>query len=107
MGANGDETNGNGGGDDGDSNDFRTPADYDALQRLGVAADELGVAYEGLGRSLSAAGPDLPSLEEVQVAAFWERWERERADADELRDRIKAESIRLTRRPILRPPWHL
>ena len=106
-----DEANGNGGDGDGDagddSSDFRTPADYDDLVTLGANLDDLGVAYEGLGCGLSAFGPDVASLEQDQVTAFWERWLEHRAEADELRDRLEAESLRLTKRRILRPPWHL
>lgn len=103
------ETNGNGGaGDDGnDSNDFRTPADYDALQRLGCDIDDVGVAEQELGRGLSAFGGGVATLDQGQVAAFWERWRLERSRADELLEELEAESLRLTKRPILQPPWHL
>jgi hypothetical protein len=102
------ETNGDGDSGEGeDSNDFRTPADYDDLQRLSIDIDELGVAEQGIGRSLSAFGGDVAFLEQDQVAAFWSRYHRVRADADELRAELEAESLRLTKRPILRPPWHL
>lgn len=108
MGANGDETNGHGGdgGDGGaDSNEFRTPADYEALGRLQVDFDDLGQVYERLGRGISATGGGVASLERDQVEESLGRWRRVRAEADELFEELAAEAIRLTARPILVPPW--
>lgn len=108
MGETPDETNGSGGTDDGgDSNDFRTPVDYDDLVTIGACLVDLEEAYEGLANSLGALGPDVGALEQDQVAAFWERYHERRAEADELRDRLQAETLRLTLRPILKPPWPL
>lgn len=87
--------------------DPRGADDYSELGRLAADLVDLGGAAEGLGRSLSALGPDLPALERDQVAAFFDRWRAARADADLLLDELQAEALALTSKPIRHPPWHL